>query len=71
MSRQDAPASGAEIAHRVTEHLHAAIREAAASEARAVIGEDDQSLMILRDVEQHIFEVSILLNAASLLRTKP
>jgi hypothetical protein len=53
---------------RVVERLQAATAAASTAQACAAAGNTDQALALLRDVEPPLYEVTTLLNAASMLR---
>jgi hypothetical protein len=57
-----------ELVRRISEHLHAAADLASAAKAFAEAGNTDQALAMLRDIEPPLYEVTTLLNAASILR---
>jgi hypothetical protein len=57
-----------ELARRIGERLRAAVDMASAAEACAEAGNTDQALAMLRDIELPLYEVTMLLNAASILR---
>jgi hypothetical protein len=68
MGEPQAPGSAAELLRRVVERLQAATAAANAAEACAAAGNTDQALALLRNVEPPLYEVTTLLNAASMLR---
>jgi hypothetical protein len=68
MSDPQAPGSMTELVRRVVEQLQAAAGAASAAEACAEAGDTDQALALLRDIEPPLYEVTTLLNAASMLR---
>ncbi len=68
MSDPPAPAAAADLVRRIVEHLQAAAGTARAAKARAEAGHTDQALALLRDIEAPLYEVTTLLNAASMLR---
>jgi hypothetical protein len=57
-----------ELARRIVERLRAAADAASAAEACAEAGNTNQALALLRDIEPALYEVTALLNAASMLR---
>jgi hypothetical protein len=57
-----------ELVRRIVERLRAAADMARAAEACAEAGHTDQALAMLRDIEPALYEVTTLLNAASVLR---
>jgi hypothetical protein len=57
-----------ELVRRISEHLHTAADMASAAKAFAEAGNTDQALAMLRDIEPPLYEVTTLLNAASILR---
>jgi hypothetical protein len=57
-----------ELVRRIVERLRAAADMASAAEACAAAGNTDQALALLRDIEPALYEVTMLLNAASTLR---
>jgi hypothetical protein len=57
-----------ELVRRIVEQLLAAADVASAAEAFAEAGNTDQALEMLRDLEPPLYEVTTLLNAASMLR---
>jgi hypothetical protein len=68
MSDPQAPDAAAGLVRRVVEHLRAAAEAASMAEACAAAGNTDQALALMRDIEPPLYEVTTLLNAASLLR---
>jgi hypothetical protein len=64
----DAQAAARDLVHRVNERLDEALRVAMAAQLRADTGDTDGALAMLQDVEQPLYDATILLNAASLLR---
>lgn len=56
-----------ELVRRISERLHAAADVADAAETFAQAGNTDQALALLRDIEPPLYEVTMLLNAASIL----
>jgi hypothetical protein len=61
-------ASPKDVVRRVSERLHAAADRASAAEACAQAGNTDQALALLREIEPTLYEVAMLLNAASMPR---
>ncbi len=57
-----------ELVRRISERLHAAADAAGAAEACAEVGNIDLALAMVSDVEPTLYELTTLLNAASLLR---
>jgi hypothetical protein len=57
-----------ELVRRIVEWLRTAADAASAAEACVDAGNTDQALALLRDVEPPLYEVTTLLNAASILR---
>jgi hypothetical protein len=68
MGNSQAPASTIDLVRRVVERLQAAADAASAAAACAQAGDTDRALALLRDIEPPLYEVTTLLNAASLLR---
>jgi hypothetical protein len=68
MSDPQASGSPAELVRRVVEQLQAAAGAASAAEACVRAGNTEQALALLRDIESPLYEVTMLLNAASILR---
>ena len=68
MSDPRASDSTAELLRRIVARLRAAADAASAAEACANAGGTDQALALLRDIEPLLYEVTTLLNAASILR---
>jgi hypothetical protein len=68
MADPQAPAATTELVRRIAELLLAAADVAGAAEACAEVGDTDRALAMLRDVEAPLYEVTALLNAASILR---
>jgi hypothetical protein len=68
MSGPQGPGSPAELVRRVVERLRAAAGAASAAEACVKAGNTEQALAHLRDIESPLYEVTMLLNAASILR---
>lgn len=68
MADPQAPGSTTELVHRIAEQLRAAAEAARAAEACASAGDTDHALALLRDIEPLLYEVTTLLNAASVLR---
>jgi hypothetical protein len=67
MAGSQAP-SPKELVRRIVERLRTAADAASAAEACAEVGNIDQALALLRDIEAPLYEVTTLLNAASILR---
>jgi predicted negative regulator of RcsB-dependent stress response len=57
-----------ELVRRISERLHAAAAVAKAAEACVEAGDTDQALAMLREIERQLYEMTTLLNAASILR---
>jgi hypothetical protein len=57
-----------ELARHIVGRLRAAADMARAAEACAAAGDANQALALLRDIEPALYEVTMLLNAASTLR---
>ncbi len=68
MGDPQAPGSTTQLVRRIVGHLQAAAGAASAAEACAAAGNADQALALLRDIESPLYEVTLLLNAASILR---
>jgi hypothetical protein len=68
MSDPQAPGSMTDLVRRIVEQLQAAGDAASAAAASAAAGDTAAALALLRDIERPLFEVTILLNAASILR---
>jgi hypothetical protein len=68
MADPQAPAATTELVGRIVEQLLAAADVAGAAEARAEVGDTARALAMLRDIEAPLYEVTTLLNAASILR---
>jgi hypothetical protein len=68
MSDPQAPVSTTDLVRRIVERLLAAADVASAAEACAEAGDTDRALAVLRDLEPPLYEVTTLLNAASILR---
>jgi hypothetical protein len=68
MADPQAPGPPADLVRRIVEHLQAAAGAASAAEACVKAGNTEQALARLRDIESPLYEVTTLLNAASLLR---
>jgi hypothetical protein len=68
MSDPQAPGSTTELVRRIVERLQAAADAASAAEACAEAGNTDQALAMLRNIERPLYDVTTLLNAASMLR---
>ena len=67
MTQQPSAISVKDCIRFIRERLDGAIAVAKAAEARAEAGDVGRALAILLDVEQPLYEVTTLLNAASLL----
>jgi hypothetical protein len=67
MADPQSPGSS-ELLHRISERLRAAAEAAGAAESCAAAGNLDLALAMLSDVEPWLYEVTTLLNAASILR---
>ncbi len=65
MSDPPAPDMAADLLRRVVAQLQVA---AGAAEACVKAGHTDQALALLREIEAPLYEVTTLLNAASMLR---
>ena len=68
MSDPQAPGSAKELVRRISERLRAAADVASAAEAFSEAGNTDQALALLPDIEPTLYEVTTLLNVASILR---
>jgi hypothetical protein len=68
MGDPQAPGSPVELLRRIAARLQAAANAACAAEACAEAGNPDQALAMLRAIEPPLYEVTTLLNAASMLR---
>jgi hypothetical protein len=68
MGDPQAPGSSADLVRRIAARLQAAAGVASAAEACAEAGNADRALAMLRDIEPPLYEVTTLLNAASMLR---
>ena len=68
MGDPQGPGSTTELLRRIVERLQAAAGAASAAEACAKAGNTDQALAMVRDIEPQLYEVTTLLNAASILR---
>jgi hypothetical protein len=68
MAHPQAPEAAVDLVRRVVAHLQAAAGAARAAEACAAAGHTEQALALLRAIEAPLYEVTTLLNAASLLR---
>jgi hypothetical protein len=68
MGDPQAPDVTMDLVRRIAERLRAAAGAAKAAEACAEAGNTDQALALLCDIESPLYEVTMLLNAASLLR---
>jgi len=66
----DPPQAGSpnELVRRIAERLRTAADVAGAAQACARAGNTDQALALLRDIEPALYEVTTLLNAASIWR---
>jgi hypothetical protein len=63
-----APHATIDLVRRIVERLRAAADAASAAKACAESGNTDRALALLRDIEPPLYEVTTLLNAASILR---
>jgi hypothetical protein len=68
MPDPQAAASAKELVRRINERLDVATGVARTAEACAEAGDTRQALTVLLDIEPPLYEVTTLLNAASLLR---
>jgi len=68
MADPRAPVSATELLRRIVARLRVAADAASAAEASAGAGDTDRALALLRDIEPLLYEVTTLLNAASVLR---
>jgi hypothetical protein len=68
MADLQAPGSMTDLVRRIVEQLQAASEAAGAAAACAATGDTAAALALLRDIERPLYEVTILLNAASILR---
>lgn len=68
MSDPQPPASMSELVRRIVTQLQAAADAASAAQACAAAGDTDRALALLRDIEPKLYELTTLLNAASMLR---
>ncbi len=68
MADPQAPGSPADLVRRIVARLQAAAGAASAVEACVKAGHTGQALALLRDIEAPLYEVTTLLNAASILR---
>ncbi len=68
MADPQAPGSPADLVRRIVAHLQAAASAASAAEACVKAGNTEQGLALLRNIEAPLYEVTTLLNAASILR---
>lgn len=68
MSDPQAPGSVKDLVRCIVERLRAVSDAAGAAEACAAVGDTDQALAMLGDIEPRLYEVTTLLNAASVLR---
>ena len=66
----DPPRAGSpnELVRRIAERLRTAADAAGAAKACVEAGNTDQAVAMLRDIEPALYEVTMLLNAASVLR---
>jgi hypothetical protein len=71
MGDPQAPDLTIELLRRIGERLQAAADAASAAAACAQAGDTDRALALMRDIEPPLYEVTTLLNAASLLRGNP
>jgi hypothetical protein len=68
MADPQAPGSPADLVRRIVAHLQAAAGAASAAEACVKAGDTEQALALLCDIEPQLYELTTLLNAASMLR---
>jgi hypothetical protein len=68
MADPQAPDPATDLVRRVVEQVRVAAGAASAAEACVKAGNTDQALALLRDIEAPLYEVTTLLNAASILR---
>jgi hypothetical protein len=68
MSDPQAPDSIIELVRRIVEQLQTAAGAASAAQACAQAGDTDRALALLREIEPRLYELTTLLNAASVLR---
>ncbi len=68
MAGPQAPEAATDLVRRIVERLQAAAGAASAAEVFVKAGHTDQALALLRDIEAPLYEVTTLLNAASILR---
>jgi hypothetical protein len=68
MADPQAPAAATDLVRRIVARLQAAAGAASAAEACVKAGNTDQALALLRGIEPPLYEVTTLLNAASILR---
>jgi hypothetical protein len=68
MGGSQAPGSAPELVRRIVAQLQVATGAASAAEACVEAGKTDQALALLRAIESPLYEVTTLLNAASILR---
>jgi hypothetical protein len=68
MAGPQAPGSAADLVRRIVAQLQAVTDAASAAEACAAADNPDQALTRLRAIESPLYEVTTLLNAASILR---
>jgi hypothetical protein len=71
MADPQAPVAATDLVRRIVERLQAAADAASAASACAQAGNTDRALALLCDIEPPLYEVTTLLNAASLLRGNP
>jgi hypothetical protein len=71
MGDPQAPDLTIELLRRVGERLQVAADAASAAAACAQAGDTDRALALLHDIEPPLYEVTTLLNAASLTRGNP
>jgi hypothetical protein len=68
MSDPQAPGAAADLVRRIGEQLQAAAGAARTAQACAKAGDTDQALALLCNIEPLLYDVTTLLNAASMLR---
>lgn len=68
MADPQAPLSATELLRRIVARLRVAADAASAAEACAEAGDTAHALALLHDIEPLLYEVTTLLNAASMLR---
>jgi hypothetical protein len=68
MGDPQAPHAATDLVRRIAERLRAAADAASAAGACAAAGDTEQALARLCDIESPLYEVTTLLNAASILR---